>query len=554
MRESGDLHTLEKARAAIAGRDWLTAYDAYQAARAGTSLAADDLYAFGDAAWWLGRLDESLAAFEQAYRHFLDASRSREASLCALYIGMTLAIRGEVASAPAWIQRAYRHLEDEPDCVERGYLCFVEFDQALGEEDLSTASTALDRLRELSRRFYDAGLRALSILAEGRLLIRSGEVQPGFALLDEAMLSAITDDIDPSWAGHIYCAMMIVCEEILDLRRAAEWTRATLRWCDGQSSAGPFLGVCQAHRSSILRFQGQWQEAEAAVRGVLTDPLAFDIGSIAEARYQLGELHRLRGDLDAAASEFAEAHLLGRVPQPGMSLLLLSRGDAAGAMMSIETALATAPPGSVQQVHLLAAAVSIAAAAGDASLAERAAHELLALSARYATSGFAAVAHQAEGTVYLLTGSWKPATERLREACRLWADVASPLQAATCRALLGLALQGLGDSPAAKREHQAAETAFAELDLPFPDLLPGPGRRAAALPNRLTEREAEVIALVAAGLTNREIGDALFISPKTVSRHLENIYAKLGLSGRAAATAYAIEHRLVRRKHGSNTP
>jgi ATP/maltotriose-dependent transcriptional regulator MalT len=545
---------LQSARAAIARRDWQAAYDAFREARSQTDLPVDDLFNFGDAAWWIGQIDDAIAAFELAYRGFVAGRRWREASLCATYTGFTRGMRGEHAAASAWIQRAYRHLEQEPDCVERAYLVYLEFDTAIGQADIEAAREAWNRLHDFAARFDDVSLRAISVLAEGKLLVYQGEVEAGFALLDEAMLAAITDDLDPSWAGNIYCTMMILCEEVLDIRRAVEWTRATLRWCEGQSSTGPFMGICQAHRSSVLRIQGQWQQAEAAIHRVLADPLAFDLGSVAEARYQLAELHRLRGNLDDAGREYAEALLLGRDPQPGCSLLLMGRGDPAGASKSIAAALEATRPGSVPRARLLPAAVEIGVAAREIAFAESASRELGELAGQFRTAGFAALARQAEGTVLLAKGEWHPASGAFREACRQWTGVSSTVESATCRALLGLALRGMGDTVSAERELAAAESVFAQLGMPLPQLVQRLSPSSGALPGGLSEREAEVLALVAAGLTNREIGDALFISPKTVSRHLENIYAKLSLSSRAAAAAWAIEQGIARKPSGVFAP
>jgi DNA-binding CsgD family transcriptional regulator len=550
MSDPDNQQSIEVARGAVARRNWPAAYEAFQQARSQGELAVDDLFAYADAAWWTGRLDESILALEQAYRRYVDDRRMREASLCAVYIGFTLALRADLAAASAWLQRAYRHLEHEPECVERGYLVYIEFDSATGEGDFAAAEAALDRLRELAAAFDDSSLRALSVLAEGKLLIHQGDIASGFAQLDEAMLAAITDDIDPSWSGHIYCNMMILCVEVLDIRRAVEWTRATLRWCDGQSSAGPFMGICQAHRSNVLRLQGQWQDAEAAIHRVLADPLAFDLGSVAEARYQLGELHRLRGELEAADREYAEALLLGREPQPGCSLLLAIRGDLPGAMRSIVTALDATRPGSVQRAHLLPAAVEIGVMAREITVAETASEELAELAERYQTAGIMASATQAAGTVLLAKGEWQGAAGSLREACRQWTGASSPVESATCRALLSLALRGMRDAVSADRELGAAGSVFAGLGMPLPHLVKSLATAAGTLPDGLTGREAEVLALVAAGLTNREIGHELFISPKTVSRHLENTYAKLSLSGRAAAAAYAIERGIAGRGVG----
>ncbi|MGH2779878.1 MAG: response regulator transcription factor, partial [Thermoleophilaceae bacterium] len=80
-------------------------------------------------------------------------------------------------------------------------------------------------------------------------------------------------------------------------------------------------------------------------------------------------------------------------------------------------------------------------------------------------------------------------------------------------------------------------------------VLAAAGRRAAPAPHTwpadLTDREVEVLRLIARGRSNREVAQQLFIAPKTVGRHVENLYRKIGISSRAAAAVFAMEHDLL---------
>lgn len=540
---------LDEAREAFARHDWVTAYSRFLAARDAALLSADDCFALADSAWWLGRVDESLVAFETAYRGFVSEGRVRPASLAALSIGYTLAIRGDLAIASGWIGRAGRLLGDESDCAERGYLLYVDIEMAFEENDIDSAIAKTRELHEMSRRFADPNLAALSVLAEGLALVRQGHVPTGMDLLDEAMVAALSDDLDPSWAGNIYCKLMHACHELGDIRRAVEWTNATSRWCEGLTATGPFLGICRVYRAQIFQIQGDWERAEGEATLVSTDETRFEIGSIAEAFYRIGELRRLRGDLNGAASAYREAHALGRDPQPGRALALLAEGRADAAAATIEAALVAGKDNPLGRFPLRAAQVEIALAAGNLTVAAEAAGEVDTTADTYGCDGLIATARQVRGGLLLAQGDAGAALQALRGACHAWQALCDPYETARVRVFLARAYTALGDEDTAERELEAARSAFLRLGA-MPDVRALPARRQGeALPGGLTKRELQVITLVATGKTNQEIGDELFISARTVARHLENIYAKLSISSRASAAVWAIAHQRSTRPH-----
>jgi len=192
---------LEEARDAYRRRDWSSARKGFRAAREGVALSAEDLSALADCAWWLGDLDEALPAQQDAYRLYLDGGQPRSAALMALEIGYTLALRGEEAQASGWISRTLRLLQDEPEGAEHGYLVYLEFEDALGASDLDTALERALRVHAMGRRFEDPNLVAMGVLGQGRVLVKQGRVGEGMALLDEAMVAAISDDLNPGWSG-----------------------------------------------------------------------------------------------------------------------------------------------------------------------------------------------------------------------------------------------------------------------------------------------------------------------------------------------------------------
>ncbi|HEX3214278.1 MAG TPA: LuxR C-terminal-related transcriptional regulator [Actinomycetota bacterium] len=542
---------LEAARDAYRRRDWAGARERFAAARAlGGELAAGDLDALADAAWWLGDVEEASAVLEEAYRRHLDEGRPGPAAMAAIGIGVNHLLRGDGVVGSGWVARAQRALRDQPERAEHGYVLYLELEGALGGDDPAAVAATARRVRDIGRRHADPNLVAAGDLFEGRALVRQGRMADGMAMLDEAMLAVLSGELGPEWAGNIYCHLMAAFAELGDVRRAAEWTEATGRWLAGLPAAVLFTGVCRVHRSQVLQRKGEWAQAEREADLVCRDLAGLHVAGAAEGHYQLGELRRLRGDLDGAEEAYRHAHRLGRDPQPGLALLRLAQGRAATAAASIRAALTAVTADRLARAWLCAAQVEIALAAGDPTTAGRACDELQRTASTYGSSGLEAGALQARGAVLLAGGRPDAALPTLRAACRRWQELDAPYDAARVRLLLARSYQALGDADAAGRELEEAGAVFERLGAG-----PDAGRVAALrgrplLPGGLTGREAEVLALVAAGRTNREIAASLVLSHKTVARHLSNIFAKLEVSSRTQAAAYAFEHGLATPERG----
>jgi tetratricopeptide (TPR) repeat protein len=333
---------LDEGRQAYRRRDWIAAREGLLDARDRGPMGAQDLYALADCYWWLGAHAEGLPILKEAYRSAQAEDRPELAGRIGLDVAYTLALRGEDAQASGWMQRVYRIAEElDEERPLHGYLTYVEFEQALHGHDLGGAAELAQRVTGIGGRSQDRTLLALGALGRGRVLVRRGQVREGMALLDEAMLAAVSDELPPEWAGNIYCHLMEACEEITDLRRAAEWTRTTARWCETMpDGTGPFMGICRVHRAHVLQVRGDWPAAEREARRVVDELTDFDVTPVANAQYLLGELARQRGDRAAAEAAFRDAHRLGRDPQPGLALLRLATGDADTALASIRAALA----------------------------------------------------------------------------------------------------------------------------------------------------------------------------------------------------------------------
>jgi DNA-binding NarL/FixJ family response regulator len=544
---------LRTAREAFARRDWLAAREGFNAVRQTEELSADDLNSLGDAAWWIGDVDEALSAYEGAYRLYLQGEMPRQAATSALGLAVSLFLRGDVDLGSGWMNRAQRLLRDEPEGPEHGYLAYLDLEGGLSGGDFDGVITKAQEIREMGRRHGDANLTAVGILFEGRALVRRGQMNEGMALLDEAMVAVLTDELSPEWAGNIYCHLMSAFHELADLRRANEWVKATTRWIESLPPAVLFAGICRIHRSQVMQTTGAWSEAEREAIRVCQELNHLHVAGAAEGHYQIGELRRLRGDFAAAEEAYELAHERGRDPQPGLALLRLAEGRIDAASASIRAALAAQPNDPLARFRLLGAQVEIALAAHDLSEAERACEELEETASVYGTSGLRAVALHMRGAL-LVARRPEEALPTLRAASTRWRELDAPYEAARVCLLLATAYRALGDGDAVARELEAAASVFDRVGATLELKTVADIRANKVLPDGLTVRQAEILALVAAGNSNREIAADLVLSQKTVARHLSNIFTKLGISSRTAAAAYAFEHNLVPGSRGSKDP
>jgi DNA-binding CsgD family transcriptional regulator len=539
---------LERGRAAYARRAWLDAYEALSAADQAAPLGAEDLELLATCASMAGRMDDFLALLERAHHAHAAAGHGLRAARCAFWLGMNLAIRGELGPAGGWFGRAQRLVEREgQECVEQGYLLVPAALQRQAAGDHDGAFEAATAAAEIGQRFGDADLIAAAVHFKGLIRINEGRVEEGLPLLDEAMVAVIAGEVGPIMTGVVYCGVIACCEEAFEPRRAHEWTNALRRWCDAQPQMVAFTGRCLAHRAGIMQLHGEWQNALAEAR-LARDRCeeAMNRAATGQALYQQGELHRLQGNVAAAEAAYRDASRYGREPQPGLALLRLAQGDVDAAAAAIRRVFGETR-GPMQRAVLLPACVEIMLAAGDVDAARDASRELAEIAAGTERPMLAGLAAHARGAVDLAEGDAQAALAALRNASRFWQELDAPYEQARVRVLIGLACRALGDEDTATMELEAARDAFGGLGA-TPDLVRVDALTAARAPTEthgLSARELEVLRLVAAGKTNREIASELVVSEHTVARHVQNIFMKLRVSSRTAATAFAFEHQLV---------
>jgi len=540
---------LEQGRDSYSAGAWTSAYESLSRADAVGVLGAPDLELLARAAYMLGLDDSYVGALERAHHSYLDSGQVPPAVRCGFWIGHNFLFRGVLVEANAWFVRSQslldRHAED---CVERGYLLVPVWLKQMGEGDFEAGYASAGEAAAVGERFEDSDLLWLARDEQARALLILGRAQEGLALVEEALVVANSGELSPIVTGIVYCNTIAFCQTVYELHHARACTDALTRWCDAQPEMVAHNGLCLVHRAEILQLRGAWDEAldEAQTaagrftRGVLNQL------ACGKAFYRQAEVHRLRGEADAAEQAYRDASKYGTEAQPGLALMRLAQGEGARAAAAIRRALGEART-PLRRAALLPAFVEIALGVGELDDADEASHELEQIAQLRGSDALVAISAHTTGSVALARGDAQAALDALRIAVEAWQQLEAPYEGARSRELVGLACRAIGDEETAGLELSAADAAYAQLgakiDLARVRSLVGGGGK--DHPFSLTERELEVLRLVASGKSNHAIAVELVVSDHTVRRHLQNIFRKIGVSSRTAATAFAFEHNLL---------
>lgn len=497
---------------------------------------ADRLDQAAEDAWWQGQLDACIENREAAYRAYEDIGEQRRAGQCAVWLYEHHLFKVRPAIAGGWLRRARRALENDTECDAYGALVLREAEGAHGRGELQEAEASAREVVALARRINSADIEAEALQAIGRLLIDQGDPRRGLEHLDEAMLFAVEGRLRPYSTGKVYCSLISACEELGDFARAAEWTEATAEWATDHPVSF-FPGICRVHRASALTWRGDLVNAEREAMKACLELVDIHIPNASAAYAEVGDIRRRLGDLKGAEEAFAKAEELCGANCSGLALLRLAQDRVQPAIAIIDECLTAAGWNRLSRAKLLPAHVQIAIAADDLGGAAGSVDELTQTAKDFDSATLTAAAASARGRLLLASDDKTAATTALREAVTLWQALNVPYEVASARTLLGEALRGVDDE-ASRVSFEVAEELFAQIGARLST------KAASKLPCGLTEREVEVLRLIAEGKTNKEIADALFLSGKTVSRHLSNIFAKINVSTRAAATAFAFENGL----------
>lgn len=524
------------ARTAHARRDWHASYAAFMRAGEDTPLGTDDLDAMAVAAWQLGRGKESVRVTERVFTQLARTDPSA-AAMKAVELGLAWLSRGDLNIGQGWMNRARRLLDGAPEGPTHGYLAYLDTLAAHMARDTQALPHRVQTLRELCARVDAPAVTALCQVAEALAAIGEARMTEAYGLIDEAMLPVLADQVPIDWAGDIYCVVLNQCHRLADLPRMRALTQSMERWCADFAASANYGGVCDVHRLQLAAATDDYRLLEHRLAG--TSRALDDVNSWAagEGYYQLGEVRRLLGDADGAFAAFARARALGIEPQPGEALLRCHLGDHDTAWTDLRVALAGEDR--LGRMRLLRGAVEVALARNSLDEAEQHCLELQDGAMAFDTPGFRAWAEHARGAILVQRAQHAKALDALESALREYRTQQSRYETAQVYEWLAVAHKALGEEDLATADVATAEKIYTQLGVEPAQVC------AQGLAGGLTKREVDILRRVAAGATNKQVADQVCISEKTVGRHLANIYAKLGVSSRTAAAAWARENYVL---------
>ena len=539
---------IKQGRDAVLRRAWARAFQAFARADRLRPLGPQDLEHRAVAAYMLGRNDDHLECMKRAHRAHQHAGDLPRAARCAFWAGINFAVRGRASQAAGWFGRARRLANRAArDSVEHGYLVVPTVLGLAAERDWKGVTEAAKKAERLAERHGEADLFALAAHERGHALVRLGRVEEGLRLIDEVMVSVTAGELSPIVTGLVYCSVIAYCHDMFQLGRAQAWTQALAGWCEQQPEMVAHTGQCLVHRAEVSLLRGDWRLAlQEAQRAKAQFAKAMNSSAVGHALYRQGEVHRVQARFERAEAAYLEAARSGYEPQPGLALLRLVQGRTAAAAGMIRRALAETTD-AVRRAILLPASVEIFLTEGNTGQARVACTELEQLCKGRRSALLDALAAHSRGALELAQEKPHAALGTLRRAFEAWRQLEVPYEAARVRVLIGKACRILADEETAALELDAARRAFSEMraagDLARVDALAR--ATASGAGHGLSKRELEVLRYVAAGRSNKAIARDLALSNRTVDRHLSNIFDKLGLSSRSAATAFAYRNRLV---------
>jgi DNA-binding CsgD family transcriptional regulator len=531
---------VELGRRALQRGDAASAREIFQSALADPP-AAEVLEGLAGASYLDTDFTHAVEEWERAYAAYRDTGDAVGAVRVARTLAYMYGVLGNGAVMSGWLARAQRLLGDDPSTSEVGW---VALNIGMFETDRSRKEEYFRNALEQAHRFGDTDLELVTLSYLGASLVHADRPEEGMVLLDEALAGASGREVqDFIVLQDIFCQLFSACEHAHDVTRAEQWIRIGDALAERRKLPA-VSAFCHTHYGGILTTAGRWPEADTALTQALR-LWGFEYGPLrAGALTRLAELRVRQGRYEEAEQllEGLDMHVEAAAP---LAALHLARSETDMARHVLERALDQVDPVGTAAVPLLALLVDVHVAADELEEADDAAERLAACAALHTSHYLDAAAALARGRVCLAKGSGDPHA-CLREALSGFARAQMPMELAHSR--LALANAVAAERPeVAMSEARAALEGFQRLEaarqadaaaalLRSLGVRTSPAKRSAG---SLTNREAEVLELLAHGLSNVEISDRLYISRKTVEHHVGNILAKLGLRSRAEAAAYA---------------
>jgi DNA-binding CsgD family transcriptional regulator len=548
---------LQRAQDDLAAHRWAEALAAFDAVLAGGE-DPDARFGRGVASWWLDRMADAMRDWERAYVTYRRRGVLEPAVIAAVYLALSSSMSlGDLAMARGWTARAERLTREHDLRAVQGWvaLCQAHFAIDAGHADAGQrfAADALDAARTTG----DADLELCLVAEIGMALVELGRAEEGVRYLEEAMAGAMGGEArDPDSVVLISCRSITASTRAGDVRRATQWIGQADAFYERFGSTHLYT-TCRLEYGNLLFATGSWPRAEAELESARQVRGAVEPALLAGAAATLAELRVAQGRLDEASRLVA-----GLDDSPSavraIALVRLRRGQPSPAASILRRRLHEISDATLEASALLDLLGEAELAAGRVDAVEAIGAKLLALGEESGNETIRARAHRTLGRAGLANTPASEAIEHLERAVTLFGGVGLPYQAAVTRALLADAVSDV-DRDLAIAEGRTALRAFEDLGAArdadaTSALLRRLGVRSAPRGPRaigtLTHREREVLGLLAEGLSNREIGDRLFITRKTVEHHVASVLAKLGLSGRGEAAAFAV--RANAEEHAAN--
>jgi DNA-binding CsgD family transcriptional regulator len=523
--------------------DWRAIHDELTG-RQLSSLRAEELDRLGESLFWLDRPDDSIAVLGRAFTAHVAEDDHAGAAMTAWQLFYDHALVGEMALANGWLERTRRETHHAADSAVAGFLAVAESDVAAGAGLLEDAVRHSERAVELGRTTGHADLTAMALQAKGRALLGCGRFEDGIAALDEAMVAVVNGELTPLFTGWVYCNALSACQDLADLTRAIEWSDSAMQWCADLREGRLYPAICRLHVVELATLRGRWNSAAVMAQQACDDLTSHDPRYAGEAHYLIGELHRMAGEFNLGEEAFTRAHQLGRTPQPGLARVRLAQGRIGAAVSGLRLALEPPPAAPLRLTELLATLVEAHLAAGDVEAADASVTAMADAVRATGSIYLNAVKHTSEAQVLLAGGDALEACRRAGHAVDGFQGLGLPYYEARAREIRGASAQVISELDTALLELAAARDTYQRLGAHLDE------RRVATLlgeaaASPLSSREFEVLRLVARGGTNKEVASQLLVSEHTVARHLSNIYTKLGVGSRSAATAWAHQRSLI---------